>query len=84
MSRSSLELHLDELRSVSRQVYSAVTNGSLEQRARYRELRTELDRLEQEVAANGSTEQLSDQARGLLAAFERFQRRIEPGDYAAA
>lgn len=89
MSPSSLELHLEELRSVSRQVCSAVTNRSLEQRARYRELRTELDRLEQEVAVNGQAgvndAAFVERASALLASFVRFQRRIESaGDHAAA
>jgi hypothetical protein len=84
MSRSSFELRLEELRSVSTQVRSAVTNGSFEQRARYRELKLELDRLEQDTAEGFPAEQLQERAEALLAAFTRFQRRIEPGNHAAA
>jgi hypothetical protein len=83
MSRSPLELRLNDLRFLARQLRSAVTVGSLEQRARYKELQGELDALEQEVEEAVSLAELEERSALLLAAFQRFQRHVEPGHVAA-
>jgi hypothetical protein len=83
MPRSNLEIRLHELRSVDRQARSAVTCGSLEQRARYKELRTEFDALEQEVEESAPVEELLERCARLLEIFRRFQHHIEPGASAA-
>jgi hypothetical protein len=84
MSRSALEHHLDDLRSVARQVRSAVTSGSLEQRARYKELQGELDSIEQDVEEAAPADELGARIATLLLTFRRFQRRVEPGKHVAA
>jgi hypothetical protein len=84
MSRSALELRLDDLRYLTRQVRSAVTGGSLEQRARYKELQGELDAIEQDVEEAAPASELEQRVNTLLAAFQRFQRHLEPGKNAAA
>ena len=71
-----------QLRSIAVQLRSAVACGSLEQRARYRELRAELDVLEQEFEAPAAAPDLQQRALRLLEVFRRFQRHIEPGNYA--
>ena len=82
MSLSFADFRLEELRSVSRQVRSAVAHGSLEQRARYKELRAELDALEQDVEESAAAQELDERTARLLEIFRRFQRHIEPGNYA--
>lgn len=82
MSLAFSNLRLDELRSIAHQLRSAVACGSLEQRARYRELRAELDALEQEFAASAAAPGLEERALRLLETCRRFQRHIEPGNYA--
>lgn len=81
---SALEHQLHALRSIARQVRSAVTSGSLEQRARYKELQEELNALEQEVEEALPVDELSERSANLLHAFRRFQRRVEPGRHVAA